>query len=98
VGTEKQTKLHSALYSTFAHFLFIIGLCGLMMGTFVGKAEAFRFLFGSQNWTIFSHMSTGLYYTVPMVSLFYFMSTQHQIAVTYYMFIYYFAGNFLFGI
>lgn len=33
-----------------------------------------------------------------MVALFYFMSTQHQIQVTYYMFLYYFTGNLVFGV
>lgn len=32
-----------------------------------------------------------------MIALFYFMSTQHQIHVSYYMFLYYFCGNFMFG-
>lgn len=32
-----------------------------------------------------------------MIAIFYFMSTQHQIHVTYYMFLYYFCGNFMFG-
>lgn len=44
-----------------------------------------------------SQMSIGMYYTVPLISIFYNMSTQHQIHVTYYMFVYYFAGNFIFG-
>jgi len=43
-------------------------------------------------------MSIGMYYTVPMVAIFYFLSTQHQISVTYYMFLYYFAGNLVFGL
>lgn len=42
-------------------------------------------------------MSIGMYYTVPVIAIFYFLSTQHQISVTYYMFFYYFAGNFVFG-
>ena len=45
-----------------------------------------------------AQMSIGMYYCVPMVALFYFMSTQHQIHVTYYMFVYYFTGNVIFGL
>ena len=44
-----------------------------------------------------SAMSIGMYYTSPMIAIYYFMSTQHQINVTYYMFVYYFTGNFIFG-
>jgi hypothetical protein len=43
-------------------------------------------------------MSIGLCYTFPMIALFYFISTQHQIELNYYMFIYYFAGNMVFGL
>jgi len=43
-------------------------------------------------------MAVGMYYAAPMVALFYFMSTQHQINVSYYMFIYYFTGNMIFGV
>lgn len=43
-------------------------------------------------------MAVGMYYAAPMVALFYFMSTQHQINVTYYMFVYYFTGNMIFGV
>jgi hypothetical protein len=39
-----------------------------------------------------------MYYCVPIIAIFYFMSTQHQITVTYYMFIYYFTGNIVFGV
>ena len=36
-------------------------------------------------------------YTIPLIAMFYFMSSQHQIQFNYYMFVYYFAGNFVFG-
>ena len=39
-----------------------------------------------------------MYYIVPFIAIFYFMTTQHQITVTYYMFVYYFTGNIVFGI
>lgn len=32
-----------------------------------------------------------------MIAMFYFMSSQHQIQFNYYMFVYYFTGNFIFG-
>ena len=44
-----------------------------------------------------SHMSLGMYYIVPIIAIFYYLGTQHQISVTYYMFVYYFAGNIIFG-
>jgi hypothetical protein len=47
---------------------------------------------------MFSGMSIGMYYTTPMIAIFYFFSTQHQINITYYMFVYYFTGNMLFGL
>ena len=43
-------------------------------------------------------MAVGMYYAAPMVALFYFLSTQHQINVTYYMFVYYFTGNMILGV
>jgi len=54
----------------------VCGLSTQLTGALVGKAEVFRFFFGSQNWTMFSHMAIGFYYTVPMVSIFYFMSDE----------------------
>ena len=33
-----------------------------------------------------------------MIAIFYFVSTQHQITVTYYMFIYYYTGNVIFSL
>jgi hypothetical protein len=45
-----------------------------------------------------SGTQVGMYYTAPIIALFYFLSTQHQIQVTYYMFVYYYVGNFIFGL
>ena len=45
-----------------------------------------------------SSMSIGLLYTMPIIGIYYFMATQHQIQVTYYMFLYYFTGNLVFGV
>lgn len=69
-----------------------------MMPALIGKAEAFRFVFGSQTWTLLSSTTLSMYYIVPFIAIFYFMTTQHQITVTYYMFVYYFTGNLVFGI
>ena len=77
--------------------LFVVGLSFILMPALAGKAEAFRFVFGSQTWTLLSSISIGMYYCVPFIAIFYFMSTQHQITVTYYMFIYYFTGNIVFA-
>lgn len=35
---------------------------------------------------------------MPIVGIYYFFATQHQIQVTYYMFLYYFTGNLVFGL
>lgn len=43
-------------------------------------------------------MTIGMYYFVPVVAIFYYLGTQHQISVTYYMFVYYFSGNLIFGV
>jgi hypothetical protein len=86
------------MFGTFAFPMFVIGLSMIIMPALAGKAAVFRFFFGSQTWTMFSAMSVGLYYTTPMIAIFYFMSTQHQINITYYMFVYYFTGNMIFGL
>ena len=39
-----------------------------------------------------------MYYSAPIISIFYFMTSQHQVTVTYYMFVYYFSGNLVFGL
>jgi hypothetical protein len=95
---SEQSQTYAALYATIAFPLFIIGLSMILLPALAGKAEVFRFIFASETWTIFSHSSLGLYYSSPIISLFYFMTSQHQINVSYYMFVYYFAGNFVFGL
>lgn len=45
-----------------------------------------------------SSLSLGMQYTVPMIAIFYFISSQHQVNVSYYMFVYYYTGNVIFGI
>jgi len=42
-------------------------------------------------------MSLGLINTIPMVAIFYFFATQHSISVNYYLFIYYYTANIIFG-
>lgn len=44
-----------------------------------------------------SKMSLGLINTIPMVAIFYFFATQHSISVNYYLFIYYYTANIIFG-
>lgn len=44
-----------------------------------------------------SQLAPGLMYTYPMIAIFYFMSSEHQIQFDYYMMVYYFSGNFIFG-
>lgn len=85
------------MYATFAFPLFLAGFSVLVMSALAGRASAFRFFFGTATWNSISSASIGLYYCAPMVALFYFMTTQHQVHVTYYMFVYYFCGNFMFG-
>lgn len=97
-ASTETSRIHRALYATFAFPIYIFGLSMLVLPALVGRAQLFRFFFGSQSWTMVSQMGVGLQYTVPMVALFYFMSTQHQIQVTYYMFLYYFTGNLVFGV
>jgi hypothetical protein len=70
----------------------------ILLPALAGKAEVFRFIFASQTWTLLGQSALGLYYTSPIVALFYYMTSQHQITVTYYMFVYYFSGNFIFGL
>ena len=45
-----------------------------------------------------SNMAVGMYYASPMVAVYFFFSTQHQIAVGYYLFIYYTWGNLIYGV
>jgi len=94
----EQSQAHAAFYGTLAFPLFVIGLSTMLLPALAGKAAVFRFVYGSQTWTMLCALSIGMYYSVPMVALFYYMSAQHQISVTYYMFVYYFTGNVLFGL
>jgi hypothetical protein len=94
---ETQSQLSSAMFASLSGPLYALGLSTMVMAALVGRAKVFRFFFGSQSWTMLSHLSAGIFYTAPMVAIYYFLATQHQITVTYYMFVYYFVGNFLFG-
>lgn len=78
--------------------MFLLGTSLILLPALVGKAEAFRFFYGSQTWTMLSSLSLGMQYTVPMIAIFYFISSQHQVNVSYYMFVYYYTGNVIFGI
>jgi len=93
----EQSQLLNAMFATFAFPLFLAGFSVLLMSALAGRASAFRFFFNTATWNPICNVSVGLYYCAPMVALFYFMTTQHQIHVTYYMFVYYFCGNFMFG-
>lgn len=97
-GGSGASRIHKAAYAALAFPIYIFGLMLVLLPALVGRAQLFRFFYGSQSWTMPSQMATGLYYSVPMVALYYFMATQHQIQVTYYMFLYYFTGNLVFGI
>jgi hypothetical protein len=92
-----QSAIDSALYATFSFPVFTIGLCTLVIPALAGKAYLFRFVYGSQTWTMLSQMSLGLINTIPMVAIFYFFATQHPISVDYYLFIYYYTANIVFG-
>ena len=70
----------------------------ILLPALAGRAEVFRFIFMSQTWTLLGQSALGMYYATPIISLFYFMTSQHQVTVTYYMFVYYFAGNLVFGL
>uniref|UniRef100_A0A7S3FYT0 Uncharacterized protein n=1 Tax=Strombidium rassoulzadegani TaxID=1082188 RepID=A0A7S3FYT0_9SPIT len=94
---EAQSATASAVFCALAYPLNLLGLLCVLMPALGGKAQVFRFAYGSQTWTMLNSMTIGLQYCAPMVALYYFMSTQHQITITYYMFVYYFVGNFFFG-
>lgn len=94
---SEQSQLSNAAYATFSFPIFAFGLGLIVLPALTGKAAAFRFFLCSTTFTPLSHSTIGMYYCVPMISIFYFMTTQHQIHVTYYMFLYYFCGNFMFG-
>jgi hypothetical protein len=87
----------NAIYATFAFPAFLTGLTMILLPALIGRAEAFRFFYGSQTWTMLSNLTIGMQYTVPMIAIFYFISSQHQINISYYMFVYYFTGNVIFG-
>lgn len=57
----------------------------------------FRFVFGSKALNYLCQASTGYYYAIPMVQLFYYCHTRHSIEFSYYMEFYYFSGNIVFG-
>lgn len=95
---HKPGAVHQAAFASMGLPLFIVGLNLLVMPALVGRAQLFRFIFCSQSWTMLSQCTCGLMYSTPIVALFYFFATQHQIQVTYYMFLYYFTGNLVFGL
>lgn len=90
-------RVLQASYASMGLPLFIGGLNLLVMPALVGRAQLFRFVFTSQSWGMLGQMTAGLQYTVPIIGIYYFMATQHQIQITYYMFLYYFTGNLIFG-
>lgn len=55
-----QTKQDAALYATLAFPLFIFGLTMILLPALAGKAEVFRFIFGSQSWTLLGQSALGL--------------------------------------
>lgn len=70
----------------------------ILMPALAGKAAVFTFIYGAVTWPMLSGMAVGMYYAAPMVAVYFFFSTQHQIAFGYYMFIYYFTGNLIYGV
>ena len=64
-----------ALYAALAYPLYLIGVTMLLMPALAGKAQAFRWFYGSTTWTMFSQMSAGMYYTVPVIAIFYYLGT-----------------------
>jgi len=96
--TINPSRVSQAAYAAVGLPMFIFGLNLLVLPALVGRAQLFRFIFCSQSWTMLSAISIGLMYTMPIIGIYYFMATQHQIQVTYYMFLYYFTGNLVFGV
>lgn len=78
--------------------MFCLGLALMVLPALAGKAQLFRFLFASEAWTMMAQLAPGLMYSYPMVAVFYFMSSEHQVQFDYYMMVYYFSGNFIFGV
>ena len=63
----------------------------------MGKGAAFRFIFGSKALNYLCQSATGYYYSIPMISLFYYCHSRHSVELTYYMIFYYFSGNIVFA-
>ena len=78
--------------------MYVTGVSLLFIPALVGKAKVFMFIYGGVNWPMLSNMAIGMYYASPMVAIYFFFSTQHQIAVGYYLFIYYTWGNLIYGV
>jgi len=74
---QNQSRLLNAVYGTLSFPLYLMGLSMIVMPALAARAAAFRFVFSNQTLTPFSHIAIGMYYTVPMIAIFYFMSTQH---------------------
>jgi hypothetical protein len=78
VGKPKeQSQLSSAFYATFSFPIFVFGISLILLPALTGKAAAFRFFFCSGTFTPMNHAAMGMSYTVPIIAIFYFMSTQH---------------------
>ena len=95
---QDTSRVHQAAFGSIAFPLYILGLMMLLLPALVGRCQLFRFIYCSQSWTMVCQMAPGLQYTTAIIAIYYFMATQHQIQVTYYMFVYYFTGNIVFGV
>ena len=95
--TKSPSHLESSLYSNLSFPIFTLGLIQLILPALVGKAGLIRFLFGSKALNYLCQASTGYYYVIPMIQLFYYCHTRHSIEFSYYMEFYYFSGNIVFG-
>lgn len=69
------SQIMQALYASLSFPFYLLGLNMILIPALCGKAKAFRWFYGSQTWTMMSHMSIGMYYCVPIVAMFYFLGT-----------------------
>ena len=82
---ETQANWHSALFSTAAPILFLIGFSTLLMPSLVGKAALFNSIMSCGMFLIVSNLAATMCLLGPITCLWYFLSSGHTLDISWYV-------------
>ena len=82
---ETQANWHSALFSTAAPILFLIGFSTLLMPALVGKAALFNSIMSCGMFLIVSNLAATMCLLGPITCLWYFLSSGHTLDISWYV-------------